>query len=126
MLFTPKNVARTKRGEKTQTRRLAKPGDCIIKGTVFDAKGHRRWSVGKTYAMCPGRGKTAEGRIRIKSIRGERLHRLTLDDLGAEGFFVGVLKFQPFIIEWDTLHRPGFRWPDNPKVWVLGFERVRA
>ena len=52
MNFTVENAAKVLRGEKTMTcRRTCK------------------YKVGRTYAVCPGRGKKAVGRIEVLDIR---------------------------------------------------------
>jgi hypothetical protein len=42
-------------GEKTQTRRIVKPGDFLNSGVVFNEKKHTRYAVGSTYAVQPSR-----------------------------------------------------------------------
>ncbi len=62
-------------GTKTQTRRLAKIGG-------------RLYSVGRTYAIQPGRGKPGipQGRILITGCRLElRCDRISVEDAKAEG-----------------------------------------
>ncbi|MFA4974630.1 MAG: ASCH domain-containing protein [bacterium] len=121
-------------GTKTQTRRLrAQPP-----------------YVGRTYAVQPGRGKPAVGRIRITAIRQQRVQDITAEDALAEGLvcpdcnngwitvYSATDMFGCSEVEcghaglideyaqlWDTIHtKPGTRWADNPLVWVLEFERV--
>ena len=68
-------------GTKTQTRRPVKEGDegVELQGSIAAVFAHRgsklKWQVGRTYAVQPGRGKKAVGRIRIIKIRRERLKR---------------------------------------------------
>lgn len=95
-------------GTKTQTRRLADGGDelrvnnhpngepafvwyvdngwCGHEGpSPACYPGRIKWQVGRTYAVQPGRGKPAVGRIRITAIRQERLQDITPQDAAAEG-----------------------------------------
>lgn len=45
-----------------------------------------KWQVGKSYAVQPGRGKPAIGRIRITGIRREDVRDISDEDTHAEGF----------------------------------------
>ena len=114
-------------GSKTQTRRLVKDGDfsvewpmmCVFSGT----KGNRlRFRENQTYAVQPGRGKYAIGRIGIIKIRKECLNAITHDDAQAEGVGRSIAAFAEL---WDSIHPKGKRWIDNPEVWVLEFELVK-
>ncbi len=57
--------------------------------------------------------------LRVESVRVEFLNAITLSDVKAEGFD----SLDAFVDYWDTLHKPGHRWADNPWVWVVGFRR---
>lgn len=47
-------------GQKTQTRRVVKPGEGMYKDTLaLSESGAVRWAVGKTYAVVPKRGQPA-------------------------------------------------------------------
>lgn len=82
-------------GDKTQTRRLVKPGDELHSWWENDRVGFRkavqmdsgriRWEVGRTYAVQPGRGQKAIARIRITDIRREPLQAITEAEAEAEG-----------------------------------------
>lgn len=140
MIFKDKLCQKVLDGTKTQTRRLVKAGDfmvdfpmpCVFSG----AKGNRlRFRENQTYAVQPGRGKHAVGRIGITKIRREQLQEITLDDMRAEGvasymFAKGVLSDNPpdvrwkFADLWNSIHPEGKRWKDNPEVWVLEFELI--
>jgi hypothetical protein len=95
MLFKPELVTKILAGEKTQTRRVVKLGDTSL-GIMFryDGRkdqvrsGHRlRWRVNDTYALQPGRGKHAVGRICITAIRYcARASDISEGDARAEGF----------------------------------------
>ena len=83
-----------------------------------------------TYAVQPGRGKLAIGRIRFTAIRCENLGDISAADIEAEGFcrdtgsadFLDPVAFRQV---WDQLNpdKP-YRWQDNPAVWVLTFVLV--
>jgi len=137
-------------GTKTQTRRPIKTRPIIHYEYALDSKGlpnglgepidavyfpncRLKWQVGKAYAVQPGRGKKAVGRIRITKIRRERLQEIKPFDCRAE---MGVSNDDPkrfaiyllprFIKLWNSLYRKPYRWEDNPEVWVLEFERVET
>lgn len=83
-----------------------------------------------TYAVQPGRGKAAIGRIRFTSIRSENLGDISDADIEAEGFcqdtggpdFLDPVAFRQ---AWDRLNpNKPYRWQDNPPVWVLTFALV--
>lgn len=151
-------------GRKTQTRRLVrKHGDGEDDFTnrssywgmdeygsdticVVWRKGKIKWQVSRTYAVQPGRGQPAVGRIRLTGIRAEHVTDISEEDALAEGCEPGpweettirpgvathalVFKVRKparvvFAELWDTIHtKPGTRWDDNPAVWVLEFELV--
>lgn len=98
-----------------------------------------KWFVGRTYAVQPGRGKKAVGRIRITKIRREVLGDISLDDIFAEGIFRvpehkgwytykgGVDHISPltaYFTLWDSIYGKG-AWERvlYDDVWVLDFER---
>lgn len=138
-------------GTKTQTRRLVKPGEgfnAFPSGWIKDVRvypdlplphsmiGKIKWAVGRDYAVQPGRGKKAVGRIRITGIRQERVQDITTADAIAEGVpeqtatythpVYRSLSVAAYAKLWDAIHtKPGETWNDNPSVWVLEFELVR-
>ncbi len=132
MIFASGLCDRVLDGSKTQTRRLIKPGEVarIHPRRVVDLNGRTKWQVGRTYAVQPGRGKRAVGRIRITRIRTERLQDIRPEDVVAEGFgrwrgMHQAANMTELSMMWDRLHtQPGTRWDDNPLVWVLEFELV--
>lgn len=140
-------------GTKTKTRRLVKPEHIkagalnVLIAYVYTRPdygggflGDRKlWQVGNTYAVQPGRGQKAIGRIRITAIRQEKLQDISEEDAVAEGMR-GVYQYfswgdvyeggDPPIEEyrklWDSIHtKPGTRWQDNPNVFVLSFKLFR-
>jgi hypothetical protein len=81
-----------------------------------------------TYAVQPGRGKLAIGRIRFTAIRSENLWDISIGDVEREGLRPAdrTIDFlDDFRDTWDLLNpdKP-YRWQDNPAVWVLTFARV--
>jgi len=145
-------------GQKTQTRRIKKPGeelferewslfgngeyDWIETYVLAPNKAHGeaiKWQVGRTYAVQPGRGKPAVGRIKITAIRKELLTEITEEDAKAEGMTSDYwdrlpsyksrvdpryLHCSAYADLWDTIHKQGPYFEDDPLVWVLEFERV--
>ncbi|HEY5901534.1 MAG TPA: ASCH domain-containing protein [Anaerolineales bacterium] len=145
MNFKPELIEKILRGEKTQTRRLVGERDFCLPGlhlaeikSVVIEDGYRdnrhriKWQVGQTYAICPGRGKQAVGRIQITAIRRERLQEITSDDCWAEGVRLGgsmIISYRILFEDlWQSLYagQPGKQWDDNPWVWALTFELAEA
>jgi len=138
MIFTPHHVRLILESRKTQTRRLYVQGDSLKQRFDIDLRSRRRvdvlpltitnngrirWQVGKTYALQPGRGKSAVGRIRITAIRTEFLQDIGEQDAIAEG----MAGWADYALVWDSINtRKGTRWADNPAVWVLTFEVVEG
>jgi uncharacterized protein YhfF len=82
-----------------------------------------KWRVGNTYAVQPGRGKRAIGRIRVTGLRVERLQTLTHEDALAEG----VASVEEYAALWDAIHsKRGERWDDDPLVIVIQFELMKG
>lgn len=141
-------------GEKTQTRRLFKAGDygwmCGYSNEIDPTTGRtgfiyssvsnqqdgkiiNRWLVGKTYAIQPGRGMKAVGRIQIIGIRCQDVRKISLVDVRAEGF---EARYQ-FLDVWAAMHDPYMltkrawfdEWSDRPsdlyRAWVLHFSVVK-
>lgn len=137
-------------GEKTQTRRLVKP-DQWIETVYYDAPqmyvytggSQRRCVYGtfhsvlypKTYAVQPGRGQKAVGRIRITHIRREDVRNISEEDARAEGF----TDIDDFLETWCGMHDPSILpfftamyrrgWLETQPAsrydaWVIAFELV--
>lgn len=130
-------------GEKTQTRRIVKPGDAFTtplsmgiigphRGRVvttlpnyarpprgFDniysvMNGKRTvYQVGKTYAVQSGRGQKAVARIRILSIKREDVREISDEDVKAEGFESRVTFFKV----WCDMHDSEVL--KHPMEWVM-------
>lgn len=147
MLFKPELCEAILKGQKTQTRRIVKPGETCgprliglpetpQNRLVRAANGRLKWYTGGTYAVQPGRGKPGIGRIRITRIRQELLHDVTDEDAVAEGCQPGEWHSlsggrtkarhtarYAFKRLWIQINGPG-AWAANPEVWVLEFELV--
>ena len=150
MIFKDELCQRVLYGTKTQTRRLVKnneytwfmPESIIVE--VCDSNNRLKWRVGNNYAVQPGRGRKAVGRIKIIKIQREQLQDISEGDCHAEGVLVPTThgRFSchiegvdsryimpspiPYFAElWNSIHPKGKRWEDNPHVWVLEFELVR-
>lgn len=74
MIFRPQLARAVIDGRKTMTRRPVK-GDTPC-----------RYKAGHDYAVQPGRGKPAIGRIKVLDVRDEPVGRITHADARAEGF----------------------------------------
>ena len=141
MIFRPRHCDLILAGEKTQTRRLVRESDQALTdeyGNIIEVRrdGRLLWLVGQTYAIQPGRGKHAIGRLLLQDIRREHLHEISEEDAKAEG---AILRAANFAEEWENskwmmtrIHhfeeiwnsintQPGTIWNDNPEVWVLRF-----
>ena len=140
MIFKDKLCQKVLDGTKTQTRRLMKDGEYVfVKPTgevveVCDSNNRLKWHVGNSYAVQPGRGKHAVGRILLKGIRRESVQSISEADAIAEGvskLYYRLSQWQPneatlsFKQLWNNIHPKGKRWEDNPDVWVLDFELVK-
>lgn len=110
MIFSPRLAHLVMAGKKTSTRRIAQPGEERC-----------RYVVGRSYAIQPGRGRSAIGRLRVTAVRQEALGELTFKDALAEGFKTR----DDFWAYWCDLH--GVQAPNlDQLVWVIGFEVDRA
>jgi len=91
MIFAPENVELILKGIKTQTRRPRKSLESSIgqNGEIVPGSGivscRWKWIVGKGYAVQPGRGKKAVGRILLTGIRLEQVGEISAFDAHAEG-----------------------------------------
>lgn len=135
MIFTPEHCEAILAGKKTQTRRVMDVGDTLGERcgfpAVFDRYGKMRYVVTGEYAVQPGRGVKAVGRIKITEIRRRQWWNLSTDDILAEGVTSDVA---PGFLRDCELHD---RWEElwkriNPKhhgrdqeVWALTFEVIK-
>jgi uncharacterized protein YhfF len=93
MIFKPELARAIMRGKKTQTRRRIKPGENGC-----------RYKAGHSYAVQPGRGKTAICRLQVLDVTTAPLASLTQRDAIAEGFKTRA----EFADYWMRLYDP--RW----------------
>lgn len=115
MNFRPGLATKVMAGEKTVTRRL-----------VSDNPRSPWWRekcalvVGRDYAVCPGRGKVAIGRVVVRSVRFEELvpeAQLTDEEARREGFADAA----EFAREFAAINSP---LPRRIEVWRIEFERA--
>jgi hypothetical protein len=135
MQFKPELIEKILVGEKTQTRRPVKSKDerwfDDWDNTIYVYRNNRiHWATGRTYAICPGRGKPQVARFRLLFIRREDVRHISNLDSIAEGFrdYMGFLKTWTGF--YDPSHITGFPslLEDRPAylydAWVLEFELV--
>lgn len=114
MNFKPELAEKVMAGEKTVTRRL-----------VSDNPNSPWWvdgcslKVGRTYAVCPGRGKNAIGRALVTAVEKLPLGYLTDEEARAEGF-ADEFAFR------DVFHRINGYYDPDAEVWRVALERVEA
>ena len=73
--------------------------------------------------------------LKVTNVRVERLQDITLEDIGKEGspFDVRVVEdigeddfaYEWWIDTWNSTAPKGYKWGDNPYVFVYEFERVQ-
>lgn len=111
MIFRPELADAVMAGTKTVTRRATSTNP------------HSPWwarrcdlKVGRTYAVCPGRGVPAVGRVRITAVELELFEpmRITEREARAEGFAGAA----DFCTTWRALHAS----LDAVQVWRVEFE----
>ena len=133
MIFTPDNCRLILDGRKTQTRRVMKPTHHLMDGALCNLL-YVLYAPGRTYAVQPGRGKKAVGRLRVTGVRVERLQEITEADCIAEGWTKRPdIATDPVVHReasrdwymdlWTSIHGTG-SWAANPWVAVIEFERV--
>lgn len=111
MNFRPDLAAAVMAGTKTVTRRHMSPkprspwwvGGCALQ-------------VDRTYAVCPGRGKTAIGRVRVTAVDRVRLGYLSDAEARAEGFENEAAFRRAFAQINDGTYDP------DDFVWRIAFE----
>lgn len=125
MNFKPELLTKVLNEEKTQTRRIKKPGEtCELQAhrsdtCVLTGNNRLKWAVGREYAVAPGRGKHGQGRIKIRFIGEARACDISEGDARAEGFNSRA----EFLEAWDAINGKGHR--EDP-VWVIVFQLVKA
>lgn len=126
MNFSPDMARAVLAGRKTETRRPVKPGEDRC-----------RYRPGHDYAVCPGRGQAAVGRIVVVHVERQVLGEVRQEDAIAEGFR-GRHPIAAFARKWldlyDISYRDGLgsasddevleRWRSRygaREVWVIRF-----
>lgn len=112
MNFRPELAQAVMGGMKTVTRRLVSDNPrspwyaerCSLK-------------VDHTYAVCPGRGKNAIGRVRIVAVMSEPLGHLSESEARREGFFT----VEAFEEAWKSINGS---YDPKQVVWRVVFEVV--
>lgn len=142
MIFKDELCDKVLSGEKTQTRRMKKEGEYFVGGSFTRVMVKKqnlyrmsrvKWMIGRTYAVQPGRGKKAVGRMKLLAIREEPLRDIAWRDVKAEGVDLSGLVSRGrnrdtdaghrFARLWDSINtKSGTLWRDNPTVWVLTFQ----
>lgn len=111
--FKPELIQKILAGEKTQTRRLRKSGDEYTRTMTQGKHPERRvyqvyrnnrllWQCGKTYAVCPGRGKPQVARFKLQIMRWEDVRQISGANSRAEGFRNRL----EFWLTWCGFHDP--------------------
>lgn len=110
MNFRPELAAKVMAGEKTVTRRLVSDnprspwfvGGCTLQ-------------IGRDYAVCPGRGKNAIGRVRITNVYRLGLWPISDAEANKEGF----PSAQEFRATFTAINKV---WTPDAVVWRIEFE----
>lgn len=134
MIFKPELAQKILAGEKTQDRRIVKPGEYLYNPMpsvkmVISKNAAIKWITGQTYAIQPGRGVAAIGRFKLLDIRRERVQDISEPEAMAEAVVpfrtpTGGLLYKPaFASLWNEINGAG-SFGNNPEVWVLTFELV--
>lgn len=110
MNFRPELAEKVMAGEKTVTRRLV--SNNARSPWYVDRCGMK---VNHTYAVCPGRGKNAIGRIRVTDVSLVPLDPISDEEARAEGFEDA----QGF---WDAFNAINKGKPVDPSEWVWRIE----
>lgn len=110
MNFRPELAAKVMAGEKTVTRRLVSDNP---RSPWFH--GRCGLEVGRDYAVCPGRGKHAVGRVRILDVSRQRLGWPDDYEARREGF-VSAVDFRGVFAQINGDYDP------DTLVWRIEFE----
>lgn len=113
MNFKPELAAKVMAGEKTVTRRM-------VSDNPRSPWSRERCALrpGRTYAVCPGRGKHAIGRVVIQGVNQERLGWLGAGEELLEGFAT-TYAFQE---AWRAINGA---YDPEALVWRVAFEVIQ-
>lgn len=111
MNFRPHLAAKALDGSKTVTRRLTSPNP----NSPWYEKSCSL-VVGRSYAVCPGRGKAAIGRVVVRSVELQELAEVLKGD---EAQLEGFDDAKEFFIAWMAINHG---WDPRVLVWRIGFE----
>jgi len=106
VLFRPDFVGPILDGKKTETRRIWSNRPRVREGGVYQA---RESPTAPPFA-----------RLKVTSLRREKLQAITIGGVRREGF----KKKAEFRKAWEELYGPE-SWERNPPVWVVRFEVVQ-
>lgn len=143
--FTPENLLQVLLLRKTETRRLIYEGDrgVLFKGELSlllgapslvslpanlheltDATGRTKYQVGRSYAITPGRGKHAVGRVEVSKLTAEYLYQITQESVDRECF--GATP-EEYISRFHVLYRKTKEHPPwNPLLVAIRFKLVQV
>lgn len=109
-------------GKKSQTRRLVGASDAAryaddgsIAAVIVG--GRQKWTVGKTYAVQPARGKPQVARIEVTELRREIVAHISDADALAEGF----ASRDAFLDTWQSIHGASAH---DREAWVITFRLI--
>jgi hypothetical protein len=112
MNFKPELAEKVMAGEKTVTRRRMSDNP---RSPWF--KDHCSLVVGRSYAVCPGRGKDAIGRVKVTGVRA-----VALGGVGAsEAILEGFPNRPAFVAKWVEINGV---WDPAEIVWRVAFRAV--
>ena len=103
ILFKPEHMEPIINGRKTQTRRLGK----------------KRWNVGAVHQCRTSRFTDPFARVRILTVRRERLGDMRGEDIYREGYGDEPGDYKR---AWEKIYRQP--WDDDLEVWVVDFRMM--
>lgn len=118
MNFQAELAEKVMRGEKTVTRRMVSTNPnspWFAINRAFRPPRAKGFEPGRDYAVCPGRGKSAIGRIRVKWVDALTLGKLGRIEAQAEGFATP----EEFEAAWAKMHGGYFA---GALVWRVEFK----
>jgi len=113
MNFRPELAAKVMAGQKTVTRRRMSNNP---RSPWF--RDRCSLVVGRSYAVCPGRGKAAIGRVIVISVRVSTLSYVGCSEAILEGFRT----YGEFVDAWTGINGS---WDPSERVWRVAFGVLR-